>query len=209
MRLLSLFRSKLSTSGKWLLSFSFLIILQCMSILLFAQSKRIEGIVSDSTGAPLEKVSVTLKGSGTGVATDSRGHYSIMADQGAVLTFSFTGYNTISLVVGSGSFLDELLKQTSRAMDEVVVIGYGTQRKANLSGAIAVVSGADLMNRPVANLTGSLQGVLPGVTVLRSSGKPGAEGYDIRIRGFSSANTSGALVLVDGIEQDLNLLDPN
>ena len=198
-----------SSFRKLSLLFSLLFIFQLICSSLFAQAKRVEGTVSDSTGTPLEKVSVVVKGSKTGVVTDSWGHYSIMADQGAVLTFSFTGYNAVSLAVGSGSVMDVSLRQTSRALDEVIVIGYGTQKKVNLSGAVGVVGGKDLVNRPVANLTSSLQGVLPGLTVIRGSGKPGAEGYDIRIRGFTSANNARALVLVDGIEQDLNLLDPN
>jgi TonB-dependent SusC/RagA subfamily outer membrane receptor len=90
-----------------------------------------------------------------------------------------------------------------------VVVGYGTQKKVNLSGAVAQVSGKELIDRPVPNVTAALQGVLPGVTVLRNSGQPGSEGYGIRIRGFSSANDANALVLVDGVEQDMNLLDPN
>jgi TonB-linked SusC/RagA family outer membrane protein len=90
-----------------------------------------------------------------------------------------------------------------------VVVGYGVQKKVNLSGAVAQVGGKELVNRPVPNVTGALQGVMPGVTVLRGSGKPGAEGYGIRVRGFTSSNSANALVLVDGIEQDINLLDPN
>jgi len=196
-------------SGKRLLPFSLFLIFQLTATLLFAQAKKVEGIVKDSTGAPLEKVSVTVNDSKKGVATDAKGHYSIMAAPGATLTFSFTGYATKIAVVGASNAIDIWLGAATQTIDAVVVVGYGTQRKVNLSGAVAQVSGKDLINRPVPNVTSALQGVLPGVTVLRGSGKPGAEGYDIRIRGFTSANSASALVLVDGIEQDMNLLDPN
>ncbi|WP_462249214.1 SusC/RagA family TonB-linked outer membrane protein [Ferruginibacter sp.] len=197
--------------GKWLLSFSLLLIFQCTSSLLSAQLKKVEGTVTDSTGKPLERVSVIVSNSKNGGTTNNKGYYSIMAEQGAVLTFSFTGYNSKTEVVGSGTVINIWLTSTSQTIDAVVVVGYGTQRKVNLTGAVAQVSGKELTNRPVPNVTGALQGVLPGVTVLRGSGKPGAEGYGIRIRGFSTTVTSNAsaLVLVDGIEQDINLLDPS
>ncbi|MEP6674935.1 MAG: TonB-dependent receptor [Ferruginibacter sp.] len=194
--------------------FFLLFIFQVTGQQLSAQAKRVEGTVTDSTGASLEKVSVTINGSKKGVATDNKGHYSLMADPGAVLSFSSTGYTTKTVTVTSGNTINVSLSSNSQTLDAVVIVGYGTQRKVNLSGAVAQVSGKDLINRPVPNVTGALQGVLPGVTVLRGSGKPGAEGYDIRIRGFSSANAPvngqpSTLVLVDGIEQDMNLLDPN
>ncbi|HEY1201379.1 MAG TPA: TonB-dependent receptor plug domain-containing protein, partial [Niastella sp.] len=101
------------------------------------------------------------------------------------------------------------MQETNTMLDNVVVVGYGTQKKVNLSGSVAQVTGKDLANRPVANVTGALQGIMPGVGVVRGSGKPGSEGYSIRIRGFTSANDANALVLVDGMEQDLNLIDPS
>jgi TonB-linked SusC/RagA family outer membrane protein len=194
---------------KWPLLFSLVFIFQFTHSSLFAQSKKVEGRVTDSKGAPLEKVSVAINGSKTGTTTDNTGHYSVSAEPASVLSFSYTGFITQEEKVGARSVIDVSLLENSTTMDNVVVVGYGTVREKNLSGAIARVSGKDLVNRPVPNVTEALQGVLAGVTVLRSSGKPGAEGYDIRIRGFSSANDAKALVLVDGIEQDLNLLDPN
>jgi len=194
-----------------LLPFSLLIILQLVSCLLFAQAKTITGTVTDANGVPLEKVSITINNSKNGVTTDSKGNYKIKADEGVVLNFSSTGYASQTQVVGSANVINLSLTAVSQTINEVVVIGYGTQKKVNLSGAVAQVSGKELINRPVPNVTGALQGVLPGVTVLRGSGKPGAEGYGIRIRGFSTSVTSNAnaLVLVDGIEQDINLLDPS
>src|SRR5690606_33706821 len=104
--------------------------------------------------------------------------------------------------------VDVVLAEQQSSLDEVVVVGYGAQKKVNLSGAVAQISGEDIVDRPVANLTGALQGMMPGIAVTRGSGKPGEEGYNIRVRGVSSANNMSALVLVDGIQMDLNLINP-
>ena len=209
MRVLSFFNTRLQFCGKWLLSFSLLLIFQLVSTLLFAQTKKVEGFVSDSKGVPLEKVSVVVKGSQNGVTTDNQGRYSITAANGSILVFSFSGYTSQEERVGSRDVINVSLVETALTMEGVVIVGYGTQKKVNLSGAVAQVTGKEIINRPVPNVTSALQGLLPGVTVLRNNGQPGDEGYDIRIRGFSSANAATALVLVDGVEQDLNLLDPN
>lgn len=210
MRFLKTLSVRKFSSGKWLLPQFLLLIFLLSSSLAYAQTKKVEGIVSDSTGVPVERVSVTVKGTRTGTFTDSKGYFSIMANDGSTLVFSSTGFGTQEQVVSAGKdAMTVSLSRTAQTMDAVVVVGYGTQRKVNMSGAVAVVGGKDLVNRPVPNVTGALQGVLPGVTVIRGSGKPGAEGYGVRIRGFTSANNAAALVLVDGVEQDLNLLDPN
>ncbi len=190
---------------------SLLFIFQLTGSLLFGQAKTVSGTVTDAAGAPLERVSITIKGSGKGATTDARGFYSVSAVQGSVLVFTFSGYTSRSETIGAGDVINVSLTSNSQQMDAVVVVGYGTQKKVNLTGAVSQVAGKDLTNRPVPNVTGALQGVLPGVTVLRGSGKPGAEGYGIRIRGFSTTvtSTANALVLVDGIEQDINLLDPS
>jgi len=175
--------------------------------------KKITGKVTDGDNQPLAGVTVLLKDSKTQTITSESGLFSLSVPENTklILIFSYVGYETRELSAGNNAVVNVSLKKGVSNLNEVVVIGYGTQRKVNLSGAVAVVSGKDLVDRPVANLTGALQGVLPGVTILRGSGKPGAEGYGVRIRGFSSTSTTGAkaLVLVDGIEQDINLLDPS
>jgi TonB-dependent SusC/RagA subfamily outer membrane receptor len=170
---------------------------------------RISGVVTDETKLPLPGVSVRIKGTTIGVTTDVNGKYTIDAEKGATLVFTFIGYNTKEITVGARTEYNIQLLLNSKDLDEVVVVGYGTQKKVNLTGAVATISGAELQNRPVPNALAALQGVSPGVTITRSSGQPGSEGYGIRIRGFSSANTSNALVLVDGIEQDLGLISPD
>ncbi len=186
-----------------------LLIFLLMSTSAFAQVKRVEGVVTDAKGVPVLGVNVSLKGTPTVVTTDNKGKYSITTQPGSVLTYSFTGFNTTEETVGDRTTINVVLSENPLALENVVVVGYGTQKKVNLSGAVAQVAGKDLINRPVPNVTSALQGVLPGVAVLRSSGKPGSENYSIRIRGFTSSNAANALVLVDGIEQDMDLLDPN
>lgn len=195
--------------GRRLPSLFLLPVFLFISSCLFAQSKRVEGTVRGANGVPLQGANVTIKGAAAGVTTDTTGHYSINAESNAVLVFSFSGYESKEETVGPRTSINVALAEGGQTLDGLVVVGYGTQKKVNLSGAVAQVQGKDLVNRPVPNVTGALQGVLPGVTVVRGSGQPGDEGYGVRIRGFSSANSANALVLVDGIEQDLNLLDPN
>jgi TonB-linked SusC/RagA family outer membrane protein len=175
-----------------------------------AAEVKVTGVVTDDTNLPLPGVSVKIKGTTIGVTTDVNGKYTLNADENATLVFTFVGYGSkeVNLTGGRTNYNVQLLPN-SKDLNEVVVVGYGTQKKANLTGAVATISGTELQNRPVPNALAALQGVSPGVTITRSSGQPGSEGYGIRIRGFSSANTASALVLVDGIEQDLGLISPD
>ncbi len=176
---------------------------------LLAQRIPVTGTVTGQNNSPLQGASVAVKGGTSGTTTNDLGQFNIMVDSGATLVISSVGFLPHEEKVGARTTINVTLQLQDPTIDNVVVIGYGTQKKVNLSGAVAQVQGKDLINRPVPNVTSALQGMLPGVTVLRGSGKPGSEGYGIRIRGFSSANSASALVLVDGIEQDLNLIDPN
>ncbi len=197
------------SNGKWTKLFLLFLFFQVSAVAVLAQNQKIEGTVTDSTGAPLERVSVIVQGARGGAVTDAAGHYSLQAKPGATLIFSYTGYADQMQIVGNSPLVNITLRRANDALEGVVVVGYGTQKKVNLTASVSQVKGEQLANRPVANVTSALQGVTPGLTVLRGSGKPGSEGYDIRIRGFSSVNNTSALVLVDGIEQDLNLLDPS
>ncbi|MGJ7032147.1 SusC/RagA family TonB-linked outer membrane protein [Niabella hirudinis] len=169
----------------------------------------LKGTVTDETGIPLAGVNIVEKGTTNGTVTLDDGSFAIkVKDARSVLILSSVGYTTRELPAAGLPAIIALEKNESK-LTEVVVVGYGTQKKVNLSGAVAQVGGKDLVNRPTPNVTGALQGVVPGLTVLRSSGKPGAEGLGIRVRGATSANNADALVLVDGLEQDINLVDPN
>lgn len=176
--------------------------------LVFAQSARtIRGEVRFENGTPATNVTVKVKDGTQTVVTDERGVYEIQAGESAILLFSLVGFRTQEVSVVARTTVNVAM-QDQDALQEVVVVGYGTQKKVNLSGAVSQIGSDELVDRPVANLTGALQGTLPGVAVTRGSGKPGSEGYGIRIRGFSSANAMSALVLVDGIQMDLNLINP-
>lgn len=198
------------SSRKWKAPVFLLVFLLSAGAVL-AQEKNVAGNVTDSKGVPLQKVSIVVQGSTRGGTTDGNGNYSLKVPSDAVLIFSFAGFTSKTEVVGGRNVINVTLQENTQSMEGVVVVGYGVQKKVNLSGAVAQVSGKELINRPVPNVTGALQGVLPGVNVLRGSGKPGAEGYGVRIRGFSTTvgSTANALVLVDGVEQDINLVDPN
>src|SRR5882762_7003294 len=132
MRTSSLFKAQPLFAGKRLLSFSFLLIFQLICSFLFAQAKKVEGIVSDSKAMPLEKVSVIVKGSKVGVTTDPQGHYSIMAADGSILIFSFSGYSSQEERVGTRTTINVSLVETVQSMEGIVVVGYGTQKKVNL-----------------------------------------------------------------------------
>lgn len=195
--------------AKNVLSLTFLLGWLFLAATVQAQSKHIEGTITDPKGAPLAGVNVQIKGAGFGTISNKDGKYALVADPGATLVFSYTSFQNIEEKVGDRTVINVSMQETNAMLDNVVVVGYGTQKKVNLSGSVAQVTGKDLANRPVANVTGALQGIMPGVAVVRGSGKPGSEGYGIRVRGFTSANDANALVLVDGIEQDLNLIDPS
>jgi TonB-dependent SusC/RagA subfamily outer membrane receptor len=194
---------------KWSLLFSLLLTFSLLGSPAFAQSQKIEGVVTDSKGVPLLGVTVAVKGGNSITTTDSKGRFSILASPGSILVFSSASFLPKEETVDARAAINVSLSENAQALENVVVIGYGTQKKVNLSGAVAQINGKDLENRPVANLTSALQGMTPGLTVVRGSGEPGSEGYNIRIRGFTSANAASALVLVDGVEQDINLIDPN
>ena len=150
-----------------------------------------------------------MKGTNVGALSSADGTYSItVPDDNAVLVFSLMGFATQEIVVGSKTVIDVTMAEEAEGLDEVVVVGYGVQRKVNLTGAVASVSGQDVASKATTDVLSALQGQMPGVAVLRSSGQPGVETSGLRIRGFSSANEANALVLIDGLEGSLTLLNP-
>ncbi|HTM97104.1 MAG TPA: SusC/RagA family TonB-linked outer membrane protein, partial [Pedobacter sp.] len=170
----------------------------------------ISGTVKDANGAPIPGAGVKVKGTQKSVITDGEGRFA-MKDVKAedVIVFTSVGFKPQEVTVGTRLSLQIVLEEDNQGLNEVVVVGYGTQKKVTLTGAVSSISGAELMNRPVPNVTASLQGKVSGIVVTRGSGKPGAENYGLRIRGTNSINGSAAFVLVDGIEMDLNLINPD
>lgn len=174
------------------------------------QKKKISGTVTDtSTGETLIGVSITVKGTANGTITDVDGSYTLEAEPGQTLVFSYIGYRPQEITVGKQSVISIRMGEDVQNLNEVVVVGYGAQKKAHLTGAVASVNGDELTSRKSADVMSSLQGVLPGVAVLRSGGRPGAETSGIRVRGFSSTNTAEALILIDGVEGNLTTLNPD
>ncbi|SDM33871.1 TonB-linked outer membrane protein, SusC/RagA family [Catalinimonas alkaloidigena] len=175
-----------------------------------AVERDVTGRVHDEAGEPIPGVSVLVKGSTLGTITDIDGRFVLrVQDEGTpTLVISFVGYQTQELTLGTQNELDVTLFEDVQSLNEIVVVGYGTQKKANLTGAVSQVEPKDIERRPNPNLTQSLQGTMPGLNIARTSGNPGATPR-INIRGFTSINGGNPLVLVDGVEGDINKINPN
>ncbi|KQS30879.1 TonB-dependent receptor [Dyadobacter sp. Leaf189] len=174
-----------------------------------AAARLLTGTVADETGAGLPGVSVLLKGTQKGTTTDVNGKYQISAQTDSdVLVFSFVGYLTQEVAVGSQTTLDITLKPDTKALEEVVVVGYGTQKKVNLTGALSMLDMKTKENTPVTNASQALHGV-SGLWVNQAGSRPGADNATIRIRGVGTTNNSNPLVLVNGMEYDMNEVNPN
>ena len=176
----------------------------------FAQNVSISGTVVDAiTNEPLIGVSIQEKGTTNGIITDLDGNFSIKTTTtDAVLIFSYIGYQTLEKKAKEVKGIIGMTEDNAM-LQEVVVVGYGTQKRVNLSGAVSAIEGDKIAAKPTTDVLSALQGEVPGLQVLRSSGEPGSETSGMRIRGFSSANSTSTLVLIDGVEGDMTLLNPN
>jgi TonB-linked SusC/RagA family outer membrane protein len=188
----------------------------CVSLLLilappaFSQNSTVKGKVTDSrNNTGLTGVSVQVKGTSIGTVTDENGNYSISVPPNAVLEFSYSGLGSQELTVGSRTTLDVQLNATQTSMDEVVVIGYGTAKKSDLTGAVGSVKATQLQERPSPSLNQAIAGRIPGVQVNTNSGRPGGQ-TNVRIRGFSSINTSNnPLYIIDGVQLPVSAQNNN
>lgn len=194
--------------GRRTIQLLFVAILQCGAISVYGsadipisnqvnQSVLVSGIVSDASGLPLIGVSVVIKGTTTGVITDLDGKYSLQAPANAVLVFSYIGMQPAEMSISGKNYLNVVLREDSQIIDEVVVIGYGTVKKSNLSGAVSSVSSKDLKKLPAANLSQALQGNAPGLYSQQSDRAPGS-GVSLNIRGNNSFSGGAPLFIVDG-----------
>lgn len=174
-----------------------------------AQDISVTGRVCDENDEPLIGAGVIVSGQNNGVVTDIDGKFSLIVPRGTILEFSYLGYETQSVPATAGSPMKIIMHEATNIMDEVVVVGYGVQKKINLTGSVVQISGDRISDRTTPNVMASLQGELPGVVVTQSSGQPGEEGFSLQIRGHSSVNEIAPLVLIDGIEGDLDMLNPN
>ncbi|MFD2573873.1 SusC/RagA family TonB-linked outer membrane protein [Spirosoma soli] len=183
---------------------------------LFAQSPtdtRITGKVITATGEALPGVTIVQKGSQRGTTTDADGNFTFtLANPNTTLTVSFVGYVSQDVAIGSQTTLTITLKEDAQALSEVVVVGYGTQKRSTLTGSVAEVSGRDLVQSPQPNLSNSLVGRTPGLIALNRSGEPGRDGSQFFIRGRSTLGDPNPLIVIDGVANrlgGLDRLDPN
>ncbi|AEL27380.1 TonB-dependent receptor [Cyclobacterium marinum] len=168
----------------------------------------VTGTVVDSEGNPIPGVTVSVPGTSIGTATDLDGKYSLTVPEESTLIYSFIGFESQEREVGDQSIINITLEEDMSSLDEVVVIGFGTQKRVNVTGAISTVDMDQLENAPVTNSSQLLQGV-QGVYVNQAGGQPGRDGATIRIRGQGTLNNNNALVLVNGIEFPLSEVNPN
>lgn len=175
-----------------------------------ANKRNISGRVVDEKGEPIIGASVMVQGSSLGTITNVDGRYTLAnVPESSTITVSYIGYITVNYAATSRNLSQVVLREDSKTLEEVVVVGYGTQKKVNLTGAVAIVSGDELTTRSAANLSQLLQGSVPNMNVNFSSGRPG-QGGSFNIRGVNSISADAApLTIIDGIEGDINKVNPN
>ena len=173
----------------------------------------VTGQVFDEKNSPISGASVNVKGTMIGIVTDQSGNFRIAlpAEQtkNGALIFSFVGYDDKEVPINNQASFSVALQSSSQSLNSVVVIGYGTQKKATLTGAVSEIKTVDLAKNAVGDISNSIAGRLSGVVAVQSTGKVGEEGASLYIRGPSTLNDNSPLVLVDGVQRDFNHLDPN
>lgn len=177
----------------------------------FKTIDKVTGKVTDEKGLPIPGVSVKVKNGTGGSVTDGEGKFLVSVNKGDILIFSYVGYISKEVTYSGDMNMNVSLSVQNVAMDEVVVVGYGSQKKANLIGSVAQLTAKEINDRPVSSLSNALTGQLPGVTIVQRSGQPGSSGGNIQIRGVGSFGASAAaFILVDGIPvNSFNDVDPN
>lgn len=169
------------------------------------------GTVTDITGQPVIGASVVVKGSANGAVTDMNGKFSLRGGvkNGDIIQVSYIGYQTQEYK-WNGRSLNIILKEDEETLDEVVVVGYGSQAKVNLTGSVSSISNKELAARPITSVKAGIQGLVPGLTITNSQGRPGEDNSTMRIRGVGTLNSASPYILVDGIETGtLSTIDPN
>lgn len=196
-------------TGSWILSLVWLLLLAVPAA---AQTKKITGKITDENNKPLEGVSISVKSAQTGATSNAEGTYSITVPGNAeVLVFSNVGFAEKQVTIAGNSVINVTLQKDVAGLNEVVVVGYGTQKKANLTGSVSVIGSSQLERRPNPSTSNALQGLAPGVTVTSQTGSPGGDGAQIRIRGINSfgGSSSNPLVIIDGVAGNMDDVDVN
>ena len=174
--------------------------LMLLPVVASAQQRSISGMVSDVQGIPVIGASVVIKGTTLGTVTDMEGKFQLDAAPSQTLEVSFIGYQEVSLPIGDQTYFLITLKEDTETLDEVVVVGYATQKKVNLTGSVSSVSAKDIRDIPVANTTTLLQGRLPGLVLTQNGAQAGNDNPEIRIRGIGTFGNNNPMVLIDGVE---------
>jgi TonB-linked SusC/RagA family outer membrane protein len=187
------------------------LVLGFLPMLAVSQPATIGGKVSDKSGSPLPGVTVMVKGTTIGTITSNEGQFSLNVPSGAqTLTLSFVGMRTQEIPLGGQTQFTITMEESTFGVDEVVVVGYGTQRKVNLTGSVTSVNFAEQAeSRPMTNVSSALAGLSSGVTVRQGVGNPGSDGASIRIRGLGTLNNNNPLIIIDGMEGVLDAINPN
>jgi len=188
---------------------TFALMVLCMPVILLAQTKKLSGTVNDENGKPIPQVSISIKNKTVGTQTDESGRFTIEAATGATLVFSSVNHENQESVVGTSSTISIVLKGKSSDLGDVVVVGYATQKKVNLTGSVSSISAKELENRPTSNISSSLAGLASGVFVRQGSGDPRGDGASIKIRGLGTLSSTNVLILVDGIIGSMDGVNPN
>ena len=172
----------------------------------FAQNEKIDvrGTIVDDNGSTVIGATIKEKGTSNGVVSDFDGNFQISVNPQSTLIVTYVGSETKEISVNGKTNIKVVLSEDRKLLDEVVVVGYGTQKKANLTGSVASVSSKDLADIPTANATNLLQGRLPGVTLTSSGGLAGGDTPEIRIRGIGTFGNNEPMVLIDGVEASVS-----
>lgn len=206
---------------KWLFLKSFFAMTLLVIFILFIPSltfsqnaakavRVVKGVITDDKDAPLPGVNISIKGNSKATISDEAGRFSIAADNNSTLVFSYVGFGTREIPVKSQTTITVKLEAENRALNDVVVVGYGTQKKVNVIGSVVTVGSKEITASPVSNLSNALAGRLPGAVIQQSGGEPGNNGATILIRGMATLGNNEPLVVIDGIlGRDINSINPN
>lgn len=181
-----------------------LVLAICCAVSMVYAQQNVRGIVRDQTGLPLAGVIVSVQG-GANTVTSQKGDFSVVAKTGDLLTFNFLGMMPQEVKLDGLGYLEISMSLALSSLDEVVVVGYGTQKRGNVSGAVSTIKGEDLLKGPATNVSSLLGGRLPGISSIQESGEPGSDQASLRIRGSRAAIT----YIVDGMPRSINDIDPN
>lgn len=179
-------------------------VLMLLSLTAYAQERTVTGKVYDAAGEPIIGASVVIQGTTQGTITDIDGAFQLKVQPSQTLVVSFLGYKDVILPVGNKNDFKITLEEDSKKLDEVVVVGYATQKKVNLTGSVASVSSKDIQDIPVANTATLLQGRLPGLVLTQNGAQAGNDNPEIRIRGIGTFGNNNPMVLIDGVEGSLS-----